>query len=105
LGTTRGNKKGNRDMSSKTDNDSRGNITGDKLSKGIKKEVMIEEIVDEWLYQAKHEYIRAFAGDRYTRELRELSKKDIAEKYDAMVSDKTRMERRTWMMRKPMRRW
>ncbi len=75
------------------------------LSKGMDKEVMIEEIVDEWLYLAKHDFLRAFAGDRYTKELRKHSKKDIAEKYDAMVSDKTRMERKTWMQRKPMRRW
>ena len=75
------------------------------LSKEMKKEEMLLEIVDEWLYKAKHETVRAYAGDRYTKELMKLSKKDIAEKYDAMVSDKTRMERRAWMMRKPMRRW
>ena len=92
-------------MSSKTDNASRGKILGDNVSKGMKKEEMLLEIVDEWLYLATHDTIKIYAGDRYTKELRKLSKKDIAEKYDAMVSDKTRMERRTWMIRKPMRRW
>ena len=75
------------------------------LSKGMKKEEMLLEIVDEWLYLAKHDTVRTYAGDRYTKELRKLSKKDIAEKYDAMVNDKSRMEKKTWMSRKPMRRW
>tara|TARA_Y100001951_G_C11028527_1_gene123640 strand:- start:150 stop:494 length:345 start_codon:yes stop_codon:yes gene_type:complete len=75
------------------------------MGKGMKKEEMVLEIVDEWLYQAKHDTLRAYAFDRYTNELRKLSKKEVAEKYDAMVSDKTRMERKTWMTRKPMRRW
>ena len=92
-------------MSSKTDNASRGEITGDNLSKGMKKEEMLSEIVDEWLYLAKHDTIREYASNRYTQELRKLSKKEIAEKYDAMVPDKTNMERKTWMIRKPMRRW
>tara|TARA_Y100001951_G_scaffold38074_1_gene29983 strand:- start:417 stop:656 length:240 start_codon:yes stop_codon:yes gene_type:complete len=77
----------------------------DKLSQGMGKEEMLLEIVDEWLYLAKHDTVRAYAGDRYTKELRKLSKKDIAEKYDAMVNDKSRMEKKTWMQRKPMRRW
>ena len=77
----------------------------DKLSQGMSKEEMLLEIVDEWLYLAKHDTVRTYAGDRYTKELRKLSKKDIAEKYDAMVNDKSRMERKTWMNRKPMRRY
>ena len=92
MGTTRGNKKGNRNMS-------------EKFSQDMSKEEMLLEIVDEWLYLAKHDTVRTYAGDRYTKELRKLSKKDIAEKYDAMVNDKSRMERKTWMNRKPMRRY
>ena len=76
----------------------------EKFSEDMSKEEMLLEIVDEWLYLAKHETVRAYAGDRYTKELRKLSKKDIAEKYDAMVNDKGRMERKTWMNRKHMRR-
>ena len=71
----------------------------------MKKEEMLLEIVDEWVYLAKHETVREYAKDRYAGELRKLSKKDIAEKYDAMVNDKGKMERKTWMIRKPMRRW
>ena len=92
MGTTGGDKKGDRNMS-------------DKLSQGMSKEEMLLEIVDEWLYQAKQDTVKAFAQDRYAKELRKLSKKNIVEKYDAMVNDKTRMERKTWMTRKPMRRW
>ena len=92
MGTTGGDKKGDRNMS-------------DKLSQGMSKEEMLLEIVDEWLYLATHETVKKYAGDRYTKELRKLSKKDIAEKHDAMVNDKSRMERKTWMSRKPMRRW
>ena len=77
----------------------------DKLSDGLDKETMLEEIVAEWLYLAKHETVKKYAGDRYTKELRKLSKKDIVEKYDAMVNDKSRMEKKTWMNRKPMRRY
>ena len=47
----------------------------DKLSKGMDKEIMLLEIVEEWLYLAKHETVRAYAGDRYAKELRKLSKK------------------------------
>ena len=83
----------------------RGDDDPDDLSKGMDKETMLLEILDEWLYLAKHETVKAYASDRYTKELRKLSKKKIAEKYDAMVNDKTRMERSTWMIRKPMRRW
>ena len=76
----------------------------DKLSQDMSKEEMLLEIVDEWLYLAKHDTIRLYAGDRYTKELRKLNKKEIAEKYDAMVNDKARIEKRAWMIRKPMRR-
>lgn len=79
--------------------------TPQDLSKGMNKEEMLLEIVDEWLYLAKHEEVKAYAGDRYAKELMKLSNKVIAEKYDAMVSDKTRMERKTWMIRKPIRRF
>ena len=77
----------------------------DNLSEGMDKETMLLEIVDEWLYMATREELVAFAGKRYGNELRKQSKKKIAEKYDAMVNDKGRMERMTWMQRKPMRRW
>jgi hypothetical protein len=83
----------------------RGDDNPQDLSKGMNKEEMLLEIVDEWLYLAKHEEVKAYAGDRYAKELMKLSNKVIAEKYDAMVSDKTRMERRTWMIRKPTRRF
>ena len=83
----------------------RGDDTPEDLSKGMDKETMLLEIVDEWLYQVTREDLAKYAGNRYSNELRKLSKKKIAEKYDAMVSDKTRMERKTWMIRKPMRRW
>ena len=76
-----------------------------KFSQDMSKEEMLLEIVDEWLYQVTREDLAKYAGNRYSNELRKLSKKKIAEKYDAMVSDKTRMERKTWMIRKPMRRW
>jgi len=123
LDRARSNNKGNRDMSKKekkekkqfnswSEPDTHGDTPGqradddpDDLSKDMDKETMLLEIVDEWLYLAKHETVREYAHDRYSKELRKLSKKKIAEKYDAMVNDKTRMERSTWMIRKPMRRW
>ena len=77
----------------------------DNLSEDMSKEEMLLEIVDEWLYLAKHETVKKYAGDRYTKELRKLSKKDIAEKHDAMVNDKARIEKRAWMARKPQRRF
>ena len=77
----------------------------DKLSEDMDKDTMLLEIVDEWLYQVTREDLAKYAGNRYTNELRKLSKKKIAEKYDAMVNDKGRMERKTWMQRKPMRRY
>ena len=77
----------------------------DKLSEDMDKDTMLLEIVDEWLYQVTREDLAKYAGNRYTNELRKLSKKKIAEKYDAMVNDKGRMERKIWMQRKPMRRY
>lgn len=77
----------------------------DNLSDGMDKEEMLLEIVDEWLYMVSREDLALYAGHKFTQDLRKLSKKKVAEKYDAMVNDKGRMERKQWMARKPQRRF